>query len=143
MAHRPARREFLSRLAAAGVLASGVVPAFPFDAPRGLRDDAPFAPHADDPDAKVFAAARKQFLFPTNVTYCNTGALGASPREVVSALVSGLQNLERDLPDWPYFQADGEPLTGYQSLADFRAEAGAFLSARLMKLRSRRTRPWE
>ena len=129
MDYRPDRREFLSQLGAAGVLASGVVPSFPFDAPRGLIDDAPFAPNADDTDAKVFAAARKQFLFPTNVTYCNTGTLGASPREVLSALVGGLQNLERDLPDWPYFQADGEPLTGYQPLADFRAEAGAFINA--------------
>ncbi len=83
----------------------------------------------DDPDAKVFAAARKQFLFPTSVTYCNTGTLGASPREVMTALVGGLQNLERDLPDWPYFQADGEPLTGYQQLAEFRTEAGAFINA--------------
>ena len=44
-------------------------------------------------------------------------------------VVQGLQQLEHDLPDWPYFQADGEPLTGYQQLADFRAEAGAFINA--------------
>lgn len=123
------RRQFLSQLAASGVLAAGVVPSWRFDAPNGLADGEPFMPTADDTDAGVFAAARKQFLFPTNVTYCNTGTLGASPREVMTALVGGLQNLERDLPDWPYFQADGEPLTGYQQLADFRAEAGAFINA--------------
>ncbi len=33
------------------------------------------------------------------------------------------------MPDWPYFQADGEPLTGYQLLTEFRAEAGAFINA--------------
>ncbi len=129
MSNRADRRQFLSQLAASGVLAAGVVPSWGFDAPSGLAEVEPFVPTADDTDASVFAAARKQFLFPTNVTYCNTGTLGASPREVMTALVGGLQNLERDLPDWPYFQADGEPLTGYQQLADFRAEAGAFINA--------------
>ena len=129
MSHRPARRQFLSQLAASSVLAAGFVPTFRFDAPEGLLDPVPFAPHADDSDEKVFAAARKQFLFPTSVTYCNTGTLGASPREVMTALVSGLNTLERELPDWAYFQADGEPLTGYQQLADFRTEVGAFINA--------------
>ena len=111
------------------MLAAGFAPTFRFDAPEGLLDPVPFAPHADDSDEKVFAAARKQFLFPTSVTYCNTGTLGASPREVMTALVSGLNTLERELPDWAYFQADGEPLTGYQQLADFRTEVGAFINA--------------
>ena len=129
MPHHLARRKFLSQLAASGALAAGFAPSFRLDAPKGLLDEEPFAPSVDDPDAKVFAAARRQFLFPTSITYCNTGTLGASPREVMSAFVGGLQNLERDLPDWPYFQADGEPLTGYQQLADFRTEAGAFINA--------------
>lgn len=125
------RRQFLAQLAASGALASGVLPALGHAAtpPADTIDATPFLPSADDADDKVFAAARKQFLFPTTVTYCNTGTLGASPREVMAALVGGLQHLERDLPDWPYFQADGEPLTGYQQLADFRQEAGAFLNA--------------
>jgi selenocysteine lyase/cysteine desulfurase len=128
MPKRVPRRQFLSQLAASGALAAGFAPAYRFDAPRAF-DDAPFAPSPDDDDAKVFAAARKRFLFPTSITYCNTGTLGASPREVMDALVSGLQTLEHDLPDWPYFQADGEPLTGYQQLTEFRAEAGALINA--------------
>jgi isopenicillin-N epimerase len=129
MPDRLARRKFLAHLAASGALAAGFAPSFRFDSPNRLLDEGPFAPSPEDPDANVFAAARKQFLFPTSVTYCNTGTLGASPREVMTALVVGLQTLERDLPDWPYFQADGEPLTGYQQLADFRTEAGAFINA--------------
>ncbi|MEQ1693769.1 MAG: aminotransferase class V-fold PLP-dependent enzyme [Gemmatimonas sp.] len=130
MSDKPARRQFLSHLAASSALVAGIVPSFRVDeALAGLVDGNLFAPKPDDSDAKVFAAARKQFLFPTNVTYCNTGTLGASPREVMAALVGGLQSLERDLPDWPYFQADGEPLTGYQQLVDFRTEAGAFINA--------------
>ncbi len=129
MSDLPDRRQFLSQLAASSVLAAGIVPSLESFAPRVIRDDRPFAPRADEADAKVFADARKQFLFPTNVTYCNTGTLGASPRQVMTALVGGLHTLERELPDWPYFQADGEPLTGYQQLADFRAEAGAFINA--------------
>lgn len=137
MPAHPDRRQFLAQLASSGALASsalasGTLAGF---APMSLFDDGtsldatPFAPAADDPDAKVFAAARKQFLFPTNVTYCNTGTLGASPKEVMAALVGGLQALEQELPDWPYFQADGEPLTGYQPLLDFRTEVGAFIGA--------------
>ena len=130
MSDKPARRQFLSHLAASGALVAGFAPTVHVDeALVGLLDRAPFTPNSDDSDAKVFAAARKQFVFPTSVTYCNTGTLGASPREVMSALIGGLQNLERELPDWPYFQADGEPLTGYQQLVDFRTEAGAFINA--------------
>ena len=39
------------------------------------------AASAHDADAEVFAAARRQFLMPVDVTYCNTGTLGATPRE--------------------------------------------------------------
>ncbi|MCC6244634.1 MAG: aminotransferase class V-fold PLP-dependent enzyme [Gemmatimonadaceae bacterium] len=129
MSHSPDRRQFLAQLAATGAFASGLVPGAAHALAAADDDVAPFAPRADDTDAAVFAAARKQFLFPTSVTYCNTGTLGASPREVVAALAGGIQELERQLPDWPYFQADGEPLTGYQQLADFRAEVGAFINA--------------
>jgi selenocysteine lyase/cysteine desulfurase len=125
------RRDFLSQLAATGALAAGVVPSFGLSRETERASDDVFSPSADDADDQVFAAARKQFLFPTSVTYCNTGTLGASPREVMNALVVGLQSLEKELPDWPYFQADGEPLTGYQQLADFRTEAGAFINAPL------------
>ncbi|MEO6222946.1 MAG: aminotransferase class V-fold PLP-dependent enzyme, partial [Vicinamibacterales bacterium] len=129
MASAVNRRGFLTRIAATGFVA-GVAPAF---GPLGRADSAtfaePFAPQPGDSDAAVFAAARKQFLFPTNVTYCNTGTLGASPRPVVDALNRGLERLEHDLPDWPYFQADGEPLTGYQQLKDVRATIGAFINA--------------
>jgi selenocysteine lyase/cysteine desulfurase len=112
------RRSFLSQIAATGLLAA-----------NGAARALPFQPPATDSDAAVFAAARREFLFPTNIAYCQTGTLGASPREVVSALVEGIQNLERDLPEWGYLQSDGEPLTGYQQLTDFRAEAGAFINA--------------
>ena len=90
---------------------------------------APFAPAPQDPDGPVFAAARKRFLFPETVTYCNTGTLGASPRDVVDVVNQGVERLEHDLPDWPYFQADGEPLTGYQQLLDARTRLGALIGA--------------
>jgi hypothetical protein len=122
------RRDFLTRAARSGA-AFGVLPFL-----AGLDAGADPAPGAftaspEDPDAAVFAAARKQFLFPTSVTYCNTGTLGASPRAVVNAMNGGVETLERTLPDWPYFQADGEPLTGYQHLTDIRARLAAFIGA--------------
>ena len=80
-------------------------------------------------DAEVFARLRGDLLFPREVTYCNTGTLGAIPREVMDAMVNGLRNTEASLPDWPYFQADGEPLTGYQPLMAARTAAAKFLGA--------------
>jgi selenocysteine lyase/cysteine desulfurase len=121
-----ARRDFLTRLAATG-FAVGFVPSLDA-ASRTISDDR-FVLQAGDDDAAVFAAARARFLFPTSVTYCNTGTLGAIPRDVMDVVVKGLERLETELPDWPYFQADGEPLTGYQLLTEFRAEAGAFINA--------------
>jgi selenocysteine lyase/cysteine desulfurase len=97
--------------------------------PAAPGPQAPFSPAASEPDAAVFAAARKRFLFPEDVTYCNTGTLGATPRDVVALVNRRLEQLERELPDWPYFQADGEPLTGYQQLASARARIGAFINA--------------
>src|SRR5215469_1412507 len=115
MDHALRRREFLTRLgwgAAAVGLAPGGLGARQFPA-LGIP---PFAVSPADSDERVFAAARREFLFPTDVTYCNTGTLGASPREVVAALVKGTERIESTLPDWPYFQSDREPLTGYQPL---------------------------
>lgn len=80
-------------------------------------------------DAEVFARLRGEFLFPRDVAYCNTGTLGSSPREVLDAMVGGLRRTEATLPDWPYFQADGEPLTGYQPLLAARSTAARFLGA--------------
>ena len=128
------RRDFLSRVTLSG-LAAGVAPfagrpSRPGDWLGPSLDAAEtFRVAPDDPDDKVFAAARRQFLFPTSVTYCNTGTLGASPRPVVDALNGGVERLEHDLPDWPYFQADGEPLTGYQELKDVRTTIGEFIGA--------------
>ena len=89
MSRRVGRRDFLSQAAMAGLaagLGSTPVGTIPFS-PHRLGD--PWSPPAaDDADAAVFAAARKQFLFPTTVTYCNTGTLGASPRAVVAALTA-------------------------------------------------------
>jgi len=48
---------------------------------------------------------------------------------VLDAMVNGLRNTEAALPDWPYFQADGEPLTGYQPLRKARTTAARFLGA--------------
>ncbi len=127
---RQSRRVFLGRSAAAGAAALAFSrDALAFPGSQALAQP-PFAPAAGDPDAAVFAAARKRFLFSEDVTYCNTGTLGASPRDVVSVMTSHLERLERELPDWPYFQADGEPLTGYQQLVDARTKIGAFINAK-------------
>jgi isopenicillin-N epimerase len=117
------RRAFLGRLTATG-LAVGL----PFPA-EARTPGAVFVPQADAPDAALFADARRHFLIPEGVAYCNTGTLGASPREVVDALTQGIEQLERDLAAWPYEQADGEPLTGYQELREARRVVGAFVHA--------------
>jgi isopenicillin-N epimerase len=121
MAH--SRRRFISNLAIPGLLV-GASPAL-----NALSRLAPFRPDAQADDAAVFAEARTHFLIPAGVAYCNTGTLGASPREVVDALTDGIRRLETDLAAWPYEQADGEPLTGYQRLDGARAAAGRFVNA--------------
>ena len=121
MAH--SRRRFISHLAIPGLLV-GASPAL-----NALSRLAPFRPDAQADDSAVFAEARTHFLIPPGIAYCNTGTLGASPREVVDALTEGIRRLEIDLAAWPYEQADGEPLTGYQRLDSVRAAAGRFVNA--------------
>jgi len=121
------RRDFLSRTALAG-LAAGTRLA-PLDAKVWVTPTPEaFAPAPGDSDEKIFAEARKQFLFPPSVTYCNTGTLGASPRPVVEALQSVAQ-LEHDLPDYPYYEAVHEPLSGYEDPKDIRAQLAGFFGA--------------
>jgi selenocysteine lyase/cysteine desulfurase len=117
------RRRFLSMLAVPGLLV-GAGPA----ALAPSRATA-FMPGAAVDDAALFAAAREQFLIPAGVAYCNTGTLGASPREVVDALTEGIRRNETELADWPYEQPDGEPLTGYQKLLAVREALGKFINA--------------
>ena len=118
---RESRRSFLTALASVPLVAH----AARLGASASTSAQAPAAAS----DAEVFAAARRQFLMPVDVTYCNTGTLGASPRPVVDAMNRGVETLERELPDWPYFQADGEPLTGYQQLLSARTSVGSLINA--------------
>ena len=136
MAH--SRRRFIANLAVPGLL-MGVGPAvetFSRVSPlgRGSSGEGRFSPDAQADDASVFAKARGQFLIPAGVAYCNTGTLGASPRQVVEALTQGIQRLETELAAWPYEQADGEPLTGYQHLDTIRAAAGRFINATVTEI---------
>jgi isopenicillin-N epimerase len=117
------RRRFLQQLAVPGLT---VAAAPVLDA---LSRVAPFNPSPQSDDRTVFAEARRQFLIPSGVAYCNTGTLGASPRQVVDALTSGIRRIENELADWPYEQPDGEPLTGYQPLLELRAAVGRFVNA--------------
>jgi isopenicillin-N epimerase len=113
------RREFLGALAAIplvhGFLGGGT----------GVASAEQTSPPSTD--AEMFGRLRADLHFPKDVTYCNTGTLGAVPREVMDAMVNGLKGTEAALPDWPYFQADGEPLTGYQPLMPARTRAAKFL----------------
>ena len=117
------RRHFLSILAVPGLVMSAA------PAARAFSQAVAFVPDAGADDAAVFAAARQHFLIPEGVAYCNTGTLGASPREVVEALTDGIRRLETDLAAWPYEQPDGEPLTGYQQLLEVRGAVGQFVNA--------------
>jgi isopenicillin-N epimerase len=127
------RRGFLTRLGGSAV-AVGVAPSalnllavFPALA---ATPGSVFRPGVAETDAAVFAEARKHFLIPKGVTYCNTGTLGASPREVVDALANGTRALETRLAAWAYTQPEGEPLTGYEPSLGIRTAVGAFINAR-------------
>src|SRR6266581_2476428 len=126
------RRDFLSRLTGGALVVGsasptlGLLSIFPEAA---ATPGSVFRPASTDPDAAVFAEARKHFLIPKGVTYCNTGTLGACPREVVDALVNGTRALETRLAAWPYEHPEGEPLTGYQPSVGVRTAVGRFVNA--------------
>jgi isopenicillin-N epimerase len=117
------RRRFVSTLAWPALVAGAA------SALDAVARVVPFEPDAQADDAEVFAEARTHFLIPAGVAYCNTGTLGACPREVVDALTQGIRRLETELAAWPYEQADGEPLTGYQRLDSLRTAVGRFVNA--------------
>ena len=127
------RRGFLSRLAGAAAVAGAASPALDllaiFPAPAATPGSV-FRPGFAEPDAAVFAEARKHFLIPKGVAYCNTGTLGSSPREVVDALVNGTRALETRLAAWAYDHPEGEPLTGYEPSVGIRTAVGAFINAK-------------
>jgi selenocysteine lyase/cysteine desulfurase len=118
------RRAFLS-LSGSAVLVAASPPGLATESTGPPR----FKPKPQADDAEIFAAARREFMFPTDVTYCNTGTLGAMPREVLEAQTNELLRLEAELPDWPYYTQLGAPLTGYQPREDIRADVGRFIGA--------------
>lgn len=120
------RRGFLSLSSSALLLAAS----YPVLA-RESENRSHFTPDPDQPDAELFAAARRELLFSPDVTYCNTGTLGAMPRDVINAQTEGLKKLEAELPDWPYYTPVGSPLTGYQKREDIRTDIGNFIGAEL------------
>jgi len=128
MTERLGRRSFLTQIALGGA-AMGFLPPTAWARQFPSLDIPLFRVASTDTDEHVFEAARREFLFPVDVTYGNTGTLGASPREVVATLTRATERTERELPDWPYFQADGEPLTGYQPLTDIRGRVGQIINA--------------
>jgi isopenicillin-N epimerase len=130
MAH-VSRRTFLSQVAASGAVAGSM--SLDGLAERESRNAAVFTPNAQDSDARVFAAARRELLFPPNIAFCNTGTFGASPREVIDAVVQGYRTAEHDLPDFAYRPTDADvpPITGYRPLPTLRAEPAALINAPL------------
>jgi isopenicillin-N epimerase len=127
------RRGFLSRLGASAAVVGATSPSLDllamFPAPAATPGSV-FRPKPAESDAAIFAEARKHFLIPKGVAYCNTGTLGASPREVVDALVNGTRALETRLAAWAYDQPEGEPLTGYEPSLAIRTAVGAFINAK-------------
>lgn len=83
------RRDFLGALAAIPVV-HGVLRQGPAEASTLQLAD-PLG------DADVFSRLRGDLLFPREVTYCNTGTLGAVPRAVMDAMVNGLRHTEAAL----------------------------------------------
>jgi len=124
MANSVGRRAFLSLSGGAVLLAATRT-----DLSAGVTRPRGFTAGAAADDAEIFAAARREFLFPTDVTYCNTGTLGAMPREVLEAQTHELHRLETELPDWPYYTQVGAPLTGYQPREDIRTDVGRYMGA--------------
>jgi len=120
------RRTFLS-------LSSGalLVAASQSSLARASSSLSSFSPQTDASDAAVFVAARREMMYSPDIAYCNTGTLGAMPRDVLHAQTDELTRLEAELPDWPYYTPIGAPLSGYQHREDIRTDIGDFIGANM------------
>lgn len=129
MAPSQNRRSFLAHAATLG-LAAGVGSMNDLSTDAARRRDL-FRPNPQDSDSEVFAAARRQLSFPVSTAFCNTATFGASPHEVIEAVVNEYRAIERNLPDWAYRPTRSDPglITGYREFEAFREEAGGVMNA--------------
>lgn len=95
--------------------------------PQATRDAAP----KKGGGGVDWAAVRRDFLYPSDIGYFNTGTLGATPRPVVEAVKTSLEAIEATLPLWDFRDKDGEaaPLSGYRPLWDYRRPIAAIMGA--------------
>jgi len=119
----PSRRTFLGGLG--GVLASlGGCRAPQLAAPASAQP--PPAPLRGDADWREI---RRHFLVPEGYVYCNTGTLGASPREVVDATLVFARRLEENLVRFDYHDDPEPPLSGYDKADKYRDMLARFVGA--------------
>src|SRR5215468_7794576 len=116
------RRNFLSSLAAAGVLPlTANWPAVAEQDAAKLPDDALYKANEDS----YWAELRKQYVIPDDEVYLNNGTVGSSPRPVLRAIFEAYNDSEK------MAQADPEdyPIWGYASWNEFRDPLAAFVGA--------------
>ena len=119
------RRSFLRGLAALSLAPlANISPAMA--APDA---DLPPAPRGDD-DPRYWSWVRRQFLFPRDEAYFNTGTLGACPRQVLDAVTASMRDIEGAMiTRYNYRPEQVEYISGYRPQTELRQKAGSLISA--------------
>src|SRR5262245_15855972 len=112
----PSRRSFLGL---GGAMALGGC------GPRALPQAVSAPVRADSSWQEI----RRHFLIPEGYVYCNTGTLGACPREVLDAFVGYTTKLEESLVRFDYHDDPEPPMSGYDKAEKYREMLARFIGA--------------
>jgi selenocysteine lyase/cysteine desulfurase len=122
------RRNFLRGLIALGLLPA--VKATAMQSSAAVGSDAGKIPGWPDANDKHYwERIRRQFSIPSDEGYFNTGTLGASPRQVMDAMIGDMRELEKSIAHYDYKPEHPEYIAGYRPQVELRRKAGTIINA--------------
>lgn len=83
-------------------------------------------------DEKFWRQVRQEFMLDPQMTFFNTGTLGAMPRRVFDRVVDHLRLCAEKIAEWDYYGADW--ISGYQSWDEIRAKVAGLLNSEIREV---------